>query len=140
MAIHSSILAWRIPRAEEPGRLQSMGSQGSDTTQRLNRNRHHTDEHPFFLWQSVPLLQGAYSQCQLPKRSAECGLHSSSYPRHLFAFAPICPGPSSESDKSQTLFSKHGMMGGEKTGSPRFGSPVEDHRGCHGALITLLLV
>ena len=27
MATHSSILAWRIPRMEEPGRLQSMGSQ-----------------------------------------------------------------------------------------------------------------
>ena len=32
MATHSSILAWRIPRTEEPGRLQSMGSQ---------RARHH---------------------------------------------------------------------------------------------------
>ena len=28
MAIHSSILAWKIPRTEEPGRLQSVGSQG----------------------------------------------------------------------------------------------------------------
>ena len=27
MATHSSVLAWRIPWAEEPGRLQSMGSQ-----------------------------------------------------------------------------------------------------------------
>ena len=27
MATHSSILAWRIPRTEEPGWLQSMGSQ-----------------------------------------------------------------------------------------------------------------
>ena len=27
MAIHSSILAWRIPRTEEPGGLPSMGSQ-----------------------------------------------------------------------------------------------------------------
>ena len=27
MATHSSILAWRIPWAEEPGGLQSMGSQ-----------------------------------------------------------------------------------------------------------------
>ena len=27
MATHSSILAWRIPRTEEPGRLQSMGWQ-----------------------------------------------------------------------------------------------------------------
>ena len=27
IATHSSILAWEIPRKEEPGRLQSMGSQ-----------------------------------------------------------------------------------------------------------------
>ena len=27
MAIHSSVLAWRIPWTEEPGRLQSIGSQ-----------------------------------------------------------------------------------------------------------------
>ena len=27
MATHSSILAWEIPRTEEPGGLQSMGSQ-----------------------------------------------------------------------------------------------------------------
>ena len=27
MAAHSSILAWRIPRSEEPGRLQSIGLQ-----------------------------------------------------------------------------------------------------------------
>ena len=27
MATHSSVLAWRIPWAEEPGRLRSMGSQ-----------------------------------------------------------------------------------------------------------------
>ena len=26
MATHSSVLAWRIPGMEEPGRLQSMGS------------------------------------------------------------------------------------------------------------------
>ena len=27
MATHSSILAWEIPQTEEPGGLQSMGSQ-----------------------------------------------------------------------------------------------------------------
>ena len=34
MAPHSSTLAWKIPRTEEPGRLQSMGSQrvGHDFT------------------------------------------------------------------------------------------------------------
>ena len=30
MATHSSILAWEIPWTEEPGRLQSLGSQESD--------------------------------------------------------------------------------------------------------------
>ena len=32
MATHSNILAWEIPRTEEPGGLQSMWSQESDTT------------------------------------------------------------------------------------------------------------
>ena len=27
MATHSTVLVWRIPRTEKPGRLQSMGSQ-----------------------------------------------------------------------------------------------------------------
>ena len=31
MATHSSILAWEIPRTEEPGRLQSMGLPKSRT-------------------------------------------------------------------------------------------------------------
>ena len=35
MATHSSTLAWRIPWTEEPGRLQSMGSLESDTTEQL---------------------------------------------------------------------------------------------------------
>ena len=35
-ATHSSVLAWRIPWTEEPGGLQSTGSQTkSDITQRL---------------------------------------------------------------------------------------------------------
>ena len=36
MAPHSSTLAWKIPWAEEPGRLQSMGSLGSDTNEQLH--------------------------------------------------------------------------------------------------------
>ena len=32
MAIHSNILAWKIPWTEEPGGLQSMGWQETDTT------------------------------------------------------------------------------------------------------------
>ena len=36
-AIHSSILAWRFPKTEEPGGLQSMGSH---TTDRLSTAEH----------------------------------------------------------------------------------------------------
>ena len=36
IATHSSILAWRIPLTEEPGRLQSMELQESDTTEPLS--------------------------------------------------------------------------------------------------------
>ena len=35
MMSHSCTLAWRIPWTEELGRLQSMGSQESDRTERL---------------------------------------------------------------------------------------------------------
>ena len=36
MAPHSSTLAWKVPWTEELGRLQSMGSLESDTTERLH--------------------------------------------------------------------------------------------------------
>ena len=36
METHSSILAWRIPWTEEPGRLQFMGSYGLDTSEQLS--------------------------------------------------------------------------------------------------------
>ena len=39
MATHSSILGWRIPRAEEPGGLQSMVAE-SDTSERLSTHTH----------------------------------------------------------------------------------------------------
>ena len=36
MATHSSVLAWRIPGTEEPGRLQSTGFAESDTIEQLH--------------------------------------------------------------------------------------------------------
>ena len=36
MATHSNILAWGIPWTEDPGWLQSTGSQVSDMTERLS--------------------------------------------------------------------------------------------------------
>ena len=40
MAIHSGILAWKIPWTEESGGLQSMWSQELDTTEQLNHQHH----------------------------------------------------------------------------------------------------
>ena len=43
MANHSNILASEIPRTEDPGRLESIGSQRSDTTlvtKHINTQRH----------------------------------------------------------------------------------------------------
>ena len=46
MATHSSILAWRIPWIEEPGGLQSLESQESDTTEQLTLHFIHTSSPP----------------------------------------------------------------------------------------------
>ena len=42
MATHSSVLAWGIPWTEEPGGLQTRGSQESDTPERLDNNSKHS--------------------------------------------------------------------------------------------------
>ena len=49
MATHCSILAWKIPWAEQPGRLQSMGLQESDTTEQLNHRHHAVDREVVFM-------------------------------------------------------------------------------------------
>ena len=56
MATHSSVLACRIPWTEEPGRLQSMGSQESDTTQQLNHHHHHSEQYPEYKEHYVSVL------------------------------------------------------------------------------------
>ena len=43
MATHSSILVWRIPWTEEPGRLQFMGLQIIGHTERLSTDKHPSD-------------------------------------------------------------------------------------------------
>ena len=46
MATHSGILAWRIPRTEKPGRLQSTGRKESDMTEKLHfLNINYSDIH-----------------------------------------------------------------------------------------------
>ena len=43
MATRSSILAWRIPSAEEPGGLPSRGHKGADMTEHTHSSVGHLD-------------------------------------------------------------------------------------------------
>ena len=43
MATHSGILAWRIPRTDEPGRLLSIGSQRIGMTKATEHTRTHAE-------------------------------------------------------------------------------------------------
>ena len=63
MATHSSILAWKIPLTEEPGRLQSMGSLGvgHDLVTSLSL---FTFMHWRRKWQPTPVFLSGESQGQ----------------------------------------------------------------------------
>ena len=63
MAHHSSPLAGKIPWMEEPGRLQSMGSLESDTTERLHFH-YFTFMHWRRKWQPIPMFLPGESQGQ----------------------------------------------------------------------------
>ena len=56
MATHSRILAWRIPWTEKPGRLQLMGLQEQDTTERFT---HIHIWHP-----KIPIVMVLQMHCQ----------------------------------------------------------------------------
>ena len=53
MATHSSILAWKIPWTGEPGELQCMGLQESDTAKHMHTATPHTP-HPNTLLSPCP--------------------------------------------------------------------------------------
>jgi len=51
MAIHSSILAWQIPWTEEPGGLESMGSQSTGHNGATKQNNKARLENSFAMFQ-----------------------------------------------------------------------------------------
>ena len=60
MATHSSILAWRIPRTEEPGGLQFTGSQSQTRLSSLTHSLT-LHSHVFICSASLCLLVGAFN-------------------------------------------------------------------------------
>ena len=53
MATHCTILAWEIPRTEEPGGLQCMGSQVSGTTERTQHSGSNSAHDRNYLWEGM---------------------------------------------------------------------------------------
>ena len=80
MATHSRILAWKIPWTEEPGGVQSTGSQ-SDTTETHTHTCTHSDmrshtlsahpysRHPHSLLHAVTFPQFHVTYCVIPSSS-----------------------------------------------------------------------
>ena len=86
MATHSSILAWSIPCTEEPGGLQSSGSQESDKTKRLN---HQLNNHQYSAWNAARTADG-YSE---PGREPTCCLAAKTSAQSWGQAAPALPAP-----------------------------------------------
>ena len=65
MASHSSVLAWRIPWIEEPGRLQFMGSQrvGHDLSDLARMHAPYSQLHSFHSLTQQMLLQATLANC-----------------------------------------------------------------------------
>ena len=74
MATHSSILTWRIPWAEEPGGLQSMGSQSQTRLKRLSSSSSGFTHRITFHIHNNPLCKHACvsKSLQCPKCSTLC--------------------------------------------------------------------
>ena len=78
MATHSSILSWRIPRTEVPGRLHSMGSQRVCLTEAM--------EHAHSLIQGLFVVFQLLS-CDRLCESMDCGKPGFPVLHHLQEFA-----------------------------------------------------
>ena len=96
MAPHSSTLAWKIPWAEEPGRLQSMGSPRVGPTERLHFRFHVLEKematHSSVLAWRIPgtgepgglLSMGSQSRTRLKRLSSNAILPSALFLSHIY--------------------------------------------------------
>jgi len=92
MATYSSILAWRIPWTEDPGRLQSMGSQRVRHALEMTK-LFSTADHVLFPY-SVGFTTWPYrSVCHLTWwATSPCGMHIFRLPWHLTFLVHSCIG------------------------------------------------
>ena len=89
-AVHSSILAWRIPWSEEPGRLQSMWSQRVGHDWGTNHNTAHS---PFIYSPPHPRVRGlpSYPSHGWKHHSTKKWLKSQSWEMNGLGIKPNLP-------------------------------------------------
>ena len=100
MAACSSVLAWRIPWTEKSGRLQSMGSQESDTAERLN---HHI--HVYRYPVGCVSLEPTNTETYVVPRAH--GIHCHPVQKSLLSPHPACSGAGS-SARGLNIIQNHG--------------------------------
>ena len=93
MATHSSILAWENTWTEESGGLQSMGTQRSDTTERLNT-------HVYSYWQQYLERELMKTMMKLVTTPGHSSKHCSCLPNNYSTFLP--PRQNPDFDQSAT--------------------------------------
>ena len=140
MATHSSILAWRIPRTEEPGGLQSMGLQRVGHNWATSLSLHQE----LCSWRALVMGSGLILTCKIPnfQRQLQRGtFQGSSKGRGPLNKNPIWCGGIKNRDISFT-HNVHGWYGpwtrtntwkhGEQTGDPRAHRMKLRFWGCFG--------
>ena len=95
METHYSILAWRIPWTEEPGRLQSVGSQESDMTEHAHTTQQTYLKHIFSFCVTTYTFT-VICEDQVGPEDAQCpGLEDDGQeklaPSCTFLFPPFAP-------------------------------------------------
>ena len=104
MVTHSSILSWRIPWREEPGELQSMGSQESDMTEHVHRTRNRSVQFSHSVV-SDSLQSHGLQHTRLPFPSPIARAYSNSHPSrqwcHPTISSSVVPLPAAPLNLSQ---------------------------------------
>ena len=88
MAIYSSILAWKIPWTEEPGGLQSVGSQRVRLDWAHAHTHTHTHTHNNYIYPGY-CCSSVSKSCPTLSNSMHCSMPGFLVPPHLLGFAQV---------------------------------------------------
>ena len=118
MATHSSILAWRIPWTEEPGGLQSMGSQSQTRLKQLSTRR----PGRLFLYRrglALPLSPPGAQGCGSTSAQLKGRGRGGAAPAETPTLSPTCPSLQPAWGPQLPTVAPAGQGGGRSAGLPQ---------------------